>query len=224
MTNSSAKVRSLLSLATLLILLSLESPSLAQQPYPWERALNTQLEWLRESYRGLPQDIVVVHLGITDRDEQAYQIAKSLSEVLGRPVIALPSYLGDPKQDLRKAVVQYYNSQTYPVHFEKAWEQIITNGHRIVGTVFHSGAGIRANTERSNLIAFIKDNPTKVTGNMVFVTTDLKGLTRKEFAQVGINAVQIGKEDLVSWVTKPAARYIPFGEYLGPVSTTLGWT
>lgn len=224
MTKLWGKTKLFLCPATVLILLSMLSASLAQQRYPWETALNTQLKRLNESYRGHPQDIVVVHLGITDRDEQAYQIAKSLSEALGRPVIALPSYAGDPKQDLRKTVVQYYNSQTYPVHFDKAWEHIVADGHRIVGTIFHSGAGIRANTERHDLIAFIKDNPGKVTGNMVFAMTDLKGLTTKQFAQVGINAVQVGKDDLVSWVTKPAQRYIPFGEYLGPVSTSLGWT
>jgi hypothetical protein len=57
---------------------------------------------------------------------------------------------------------------------------------------------MRANTERSDLIAFIKENPGKVTGNMVFAMTDLKGLTKKGFAQVGINAVQVGKDDFVS--------------------------
>ena len=211
-------------LAIPLILLSMVSASLAQQHYPWETALKKQLEQLNKNYRGRPQDIVVVHLGITDRDEQAYRIAESLSQSLGRPVIAVPSYSGDPRDDLRKSIVQYYNSRTYPVRFERVWEQITTQGHRIVGTIFHSGAGIRGNTERHNLIAFIKENPGKVTGNAVFAMTDLKGLTKKEFSQVGINAVQIGTDDFVSWVTKPAQRYIPFGEYLGPVSTALGWT
>jgi hypothetical protein len=106
MTKSSVKAKFFLSLATLLTLLSLESPSLAQQHYPWETALKKQLEQFNKNYGGRPQDIVVVHLGITNREEQAYRIAESLSESLGRPVIALPSYSGNPKDDLRKTVVQ----------------------------------------------------------------------------------------------------------------------
>ena len=206
-------------LCTFLLLVVMAPLSSAQElGYPWEKALETQLNQLSS-----PQDVYVVHLGIRDRDEEAYHVAQTLSEMLGRPAIALPSYLGDPTHDLRWAVTQYFDSHTYPVHFEKAWERIVSRGHRIVGTVFHSGAGIRANTERDSLVAFINSHPGKVTGNMVFVTTDLKGLTIKDFARVGIQCVQVGKEDLVSWATKPAARYIPFGEYLGPPATALGW-
>ncbi len=220
------KTKLFLCLTTPLLLLLVAPASFAQQGYPWEKALEDQLKKLDEKYKG-PQNIVVVHLGITDRDTEAIKIAEWLSEVLGRPVIALPSYSGDAKlvNEIPKTVKQYLNSRTYPIHFEKAWERIVDpkKGHRIEGIIFHSGAGIRANTERGNLIAFIKENPGKVTGNMVFAMTDLKGLTRKEFARVGINAVQIGTDDFVSWVTKPAQRYIPFGEYLGPVSSALGW-
>lgn len=206
-------------LYTLLLLAIIAPLSLAQEPqYPWQKALETQLNQISGA-----QDVVVVHLGIRDRDEEAYHVAEIFSEALGHPVIALPSYSGDPTQDLHRAVTQYFDSHTYPVHFEKAWEQIVSRGHSIVGTVFHSGAGIPANTERGNLISFIDPHPGKVTGNMVFVTTDLKGLTKKDFAQVGIQCVQVGTEDLVSWATKPAARYIPFGEYLGPPATALGW-
>lgn len=224
MTKPWDKAKSFLCLSTLMILLSMVSASLAQQRYPWETALNEQLKWLKENYRNHPQDIIVVHLGITDRDEQAFQIAKSLTEALGPPVIALPSYSGDPrKDDIRKTVVQYCNSQTYPVHFEKAWEKIIADGHRVVGLIIHSGAGLRANTERKNLINFIENNPGKIIGNVVFVDTDLKGLTQKDFKSVGLNCIQLGKIPFVAWVTKPAARYIPFGEYLGPPATFLGW-
>jgi len=217
------KVKWVIWLVILLVMSSIMSPSLAWQDYPWQTALKNQLEQIDRSYGGLPQNVVVVHLGITDRDEQAYRIAGFLSKALNCPVIALPSYSGEPGDDLRKAVVQYYNSRTYPVRFEEAWKAIIAKGHRIVGVVFHSGAGIRANTERRNLIDFIRENPGKVTGNMVFAMTDLKGKTRKELSQVGINAVQIGADDFVSWATKPAQRFIPFGEYLGPISSTLGW-
>jgi len=203
----------------LLLFFALPPLSFAQEnKYPWEKALETQLSQLTK-----PQDVYVVHLGISDRDEEAYSVAQNLSQALGRPVIALPSYSGNPAQDLPRAVIQYFDSRTYPVHFDQAWERIVSREHRIVGTVFHSGAGIRANTERDSLITFIRSHPGKVTGNMVFVTTDLKGLTTKDFARVGIQCVQVGMEDLVSWATKPAARYVPFGEYLGPPATALGW-
>ncbi|TET42515.1 MAG: hypothetical protein E3J66_03475, partial [Dehalococcoidia bacterium] len=211
-------------LTTLLVLLSIVPVASVRLTCPWQVVLNTQLKSLNENYGGVPKDIIVVHLGINDRDEQAYRIAKSLSEALGHPVIALPSYSGNPKDDLRKAVVQYCNSRTYPVHFEKAWEQIVADGHRIIGTIVHSGAGLRVNTERQDLINFIKSHPGKISGNMVFVDTDLKGLTKKDLGAVGIKCNQIGKTTAVAWVTKPAARYIPFGEYLGPPATFLGWT
>lgn len=209
--------------SAIMLLLSLKpSNPVAQERYPWETALGEQMEQLKKKYGDRPLDAVVVHLGINNRVDEAGRLAESLSQAWGRPVIALPSYSG--RGNLLKAVVQYFNSRAYPVHFEKAWEEIIAGGYRIVGTIFHSGAGIRANTERRNLIACIKKHPGKITGNMVFAMTDLKGLTRKEFAQVGIKAIQIGTDDLVSWATKPAQRYIPFGEYLGPISTALGWT
>lgn len=215
------KWQQMLMLIVCVLFLFFVAPDLSsaqKQEYPWERALETQLGQLSK-----PQDVYVVHLGIRDRDEEAYHVAQTLSKTLGRPTLALPSYTGDPTQDLRRAVTQYLNSQTYPVRFDQAWERILARGHRIVGTVFHSGAGIRANTERDRLVAFIKSNPGKVTGNTVFVTTDLKGTTVKSFGRVGIPCIQVGKEDFVSWATKPAAQYIPFGEYLGPPATALGW-
>jgi hypothetical protein len=143
---------------------------------------------------------------------------------LGKPVIALPSYSGIfPKADVLRVIAQYLARRPYQAHFDKAWGEIVGDGHRIVGTVFHSGAGVRANADRQALTDFIRNNPGKVEGNVVFAMTDMAGLTKKEFERVGLKAVQIGKDDMVSWWTKPGQRYIPFGEHLGPLAAPLGW-
>jgi hypothetical protein len=192
-------------------------PIIRESNNAWDNALTFQLD----KARGY-QDVVVIHLGINDRQNEAYKISELYSQGLGCPVIALPSYLGDPKTDIIKASEQYLNKNTLPLNITDSWEKIIADGHNIVGEIFFSGSGIRANTERSKIISFIKDNPGKVTGNMVFVDTDLKGLTKKDFEKVGINCVQTGSIGAVPWVTKTAQEYVPFGEYLGPVGTALG--
>ncbi|MFA6551645.1 MAG: hypothetical protein WCV41_03915 [Patescibacteria group bacterium] len=192
-------------------------PIVRENNNAWDDALASQLD----KARGY-QDVVVIHLGINDRQNEAYKISELYSQGLGRPVIALPSYLGDPKTDIIKASEQYLNKNNHPLNITDSWEKIIADGHNIVGEIFFSGSGIRANTERSEIISFIKDNPGKVTGNMVFVDTDLKGLTKKDFEKVGINCVQTGSVGAVPWVTKPAQEYVPLGEYLGPVGTALG--
>ncbi len=206
----------------LLLLLLISSAWSSHHTYPWSAALEAQLRALEEASLGEPQSIIVVHLGITDRDERALDHARELAESFGRPVIALPSYTGNPKLDLGRSAIQYLNSGTYKVEFEKAWQRILDQGHTIDGLIFHSGAGLRANSECKKMAKFVRNNPGKITGNVVFAMTDLKGRTKKAFAEVGLNAVQIGPDDLVSWATKPARRYIPFGEYLGPVGTAMG--
>lgn len=211
-------------LVILAILLLTASPSFPRQPYPWETALQNQLQQLNRIYNGIPQDVIVVHMGITGRDDQAYDIARSLTTTLGKPVIALPSYSGKfPPADALRVTAQYLASAPYQAHFDKAWGEIVGEGHRIVGTVFHSGAGVRANADRRELTDFIRNNPGKVEGNVVFAMTDMAGRTKKAFEQVGLNAVQIGKDDMVSWLTKPGQRYIPFGEYIGRLGAPLGW-
>ena len=217
-------LRAILAVITILVsLLNGVSLSAVRTDYSWQTALDYQLNLLRNKYNNQPQEVYVIHLGITDRFDKAIDIAESLSDSLGHPVIALPSYQGTPQADILRAVAQYFSSSSYKVHFEQSWQQIINSGHKIIGLVIHSGAGLRANSERDNLISFIKSHPGAVTGNIAFAMTDLHGRTKSDFAKVGINAVQIGADDFVSWVTRPAYRYIPYGEYIKPLGSLLGW-
>jgi hypothetical protein len=192
---------------------------------PWQATLDEQLARLRAQYGSRPLDLIVVHLGITARKDDALRTADELSAALGRPVIALPSYAGNSNLDLARTVGQYLSDRVLPGHFADAWQQIIgsgNGGNRIVGVIVHSGAGLRFNSERASLLDVIRFSPGKVSGPLVFVETDLYGLTRQQFTSAGMECSQIGEIGAVPWVTRPACRYVLFGERLGILASVPG--
>jgi len=176
-------------------------------------------------------EVIVAHLGVTDRDVGAEKARELLSKELGCPVIALPSYAGDVGawttwHDVGEAGVQYVTPGVFPVGFEEAWRRIVAK-HKIRGVLVHSGAGIRFNTERQGLVDFVKKHPDQVSGPIVFLETYRTDQTKKDFASVGMPSTQIGKMALVPWVLRPAASYIRCHEMLerlglGPIATLLG--
>lgn len=209
----------------LLLLLTCVSLVRAGPGDPWQASLVEQLARLRARYGSRPLDLIVVHLGITDRAGRALEIADELSTALGRPVIALPSYAGNPNLDPARTVGQYLSGRVLPGHFADAWQQLIgsgNGGNRIVGVVVHSGAGLRFNSERTSLLDVIRSSPGKVSGPLVFVETDLSGLTRQQFTSAGMECSQIGDMGFVPWITRPACRYVPFGERLSILASVPG--
>lgn len=228
-------------LMSLVFVLALAAANLAapvlqvhsEEPQPWSKTLDHQLSLPEVQNSGY---VVVIFLGVGDRFEEANEIRQYYADAYRQKygddvtVLALPTYAGEGRGGLSRSTTDVlirsaarHLYEGYPGHVAEALGEILEKDYTIAGIACHSGAGYVCNNERSDIISVLQQHADQVVSKLkiAFVNTDLPGLSRKDYERAGFSAESI-QWDGVTWVTTAGRRFVPFGEYLGPVATLVG--
>lgn len=206
---------------------------------PWITALGAELWHLRQEFHdqlqaGQHVPVLVLHLGVTVRTDDALTIARGLTGVLGRPVIALPTYAGNatPLADAMRASGNYLGVTPLP-DYRLAWQTILDAGFDIHGLVGHSGGAIALDGRAPDFASFMAKHPDRVAGPIGIVRSHLGPESRAIYEATGMKPKEIGIEDVVSRVLTPGSELVPSWvnsmprtllgvPFIGPIASAVG--